>query len=60
MCPGVDPAYAALGVLTTGALASVAYSLASTEEASGVSSLALGAVDAISRWAGVDNCVYFV
>ena len=56
----MDPAYAALGVLTTGALASVAYSLASTEEASGVSSLALGAVDAISRWAGLDNCVDIV
>ena len=48
---GVDPAYAALGVLTTGALGSVAYSyLASDSDiASSATNLALGAVDAIAR-----------
>ena len=48
---GVDPTYAALGVLTTGALASVAYSYVASDSdiASSASDLALGAVDAIAR-----------
>ena len=54
---GVDPAYAALGVLTTGALGSVAYSyLASDSDiASSATNLALGAVDAIARNDVVQN-----
>ena len=48
---GVDPTYAALGVLTTGALASVAYSYVASDSdiASSATDLALGAVDAIAR-----------
>ena len=48
---GVDPTYAALGVLTTGALASVAYSYVASDPdiASSATDLALGAVDAIAR-----------
>merc|ERR1712079_995012 len=48
---GVDPSIAALGVLTTGALASVAYSYVASDSdiASSASDLALGAVDAIAR-----------
>ena len=48
---GVDPAYAALGVLTTGAIASVAYSAVTSDSdlASSATNLALGAVDAIAR-----------
>ena len=48
---GVDPSIAALGVLTTGALASVAYSYVASDNdiASSATNLALGAVDAISR-----------
>ena len=54
---GVDPTYAALGVLTTGALASVAYSYVASDAdiASSATSLALGAVDAISRNDLVEN-----
>ena len=54
---GVDPTYAALGVLTTGALASVAYSYVASDQdiASSATSLALGAVDAISRNDIVEN-----
>ena len=53
----MDPAYAALGVLTTGALGSVAYSyLASDSDiASSATNLALGAVDAIARNDVVQN-----
>ena len=48
---GVDPTYAALGVLTTGALASVAYSYVASDSdiASSATDLALGAVNAIAR-----------
>jgi len=48
---GVDPTYAALGVLTTGALASVAYSYVASDSdiASSATDLAMGAVDAIAR-----------
>ena len=54
---GVDPTYAALGVLTTGALASVAYSYVASDKdiASSATSLALGAVDAIARNDLVEN-----
>ena len=54
---GVDPTYAALGVLTTGALASVAYSYVASDQdiASSATSLALGAVDAIARNDLVEN-----
>ena len=54
---GVDPAYAALGVLTTGALASVAYSYVASDAdvASSAANLALGAVDAIARNDVVQN-----
>ena len=47
----MDPTYAALGVLTTGALASVAYSYVASDSdiASSATDLALGAVDAIAR-----------
>ena len=48
---GVDPTYTALGVLTTGALASVAFSYVASDSdiASSATDLALGAVDAIAR-----------
>ena len=48
---GVDPSYAALGVLTTGALASVAYTYVASDSdiASSATDLAMGAVDAIAR-----------
>ena len=48
---GVDPSYAALGVLTTGALASVAFSYVASDSdiASSATDLALGAVDALAR-----------
>ena len=54
---GVDPTYAALGVLTTGALASVAYSYVASDQdiASSATSLAMGAVDAIARNDLVEN-----
>ena len=48
---GVDPTYTALGVLTTGALASVAYSYVASDSdiASSATDIAMGAVDAIAR-----------
>ena len=48
---GVDPSYAALGVLTTGALASVAFSYVASDSdiASSATDLAMGAVDALAR-----------
>ena len=54
---GLDPAYAALGVLGTGALASVAYSYVASDAdvASSAANLALGAVDAIARNDVVQN-----
>ena len=54
---GVDPTYAALGVLTTGALASVAYSYVASDSdiATSATNLALGAVDAIARNDVVQN-----
>ena len=48
---GVDPTYAALGLLTTGALGTVLYSYVATDSdlASSATALAKGAVDAIKR-----------
>ena len=47
---GLDPTYAALGVLTTGALGTALYSLAASSGiASSATALAKGAVDAVKR-----------
>ena len=54
---GIDPTYAALGVLTTGALASVAYSYVASDSdiATSATNIAMGAVDAIARNDVVQN-----